>query len=148
MNDGDVRCAEKIEILKCLPCVSRLVAARYPQRVVKLETAFAPPFEIDAAIFPREWKIASVRPAAGRGCVHHIAEFRGPRAGGDRELPGLAIAPGGSLLRCRQYPLDGRARDRLGPKGAAGKSFAQQLVQDFDALLGAAAGSRRLIEGI
>src|SRR5213592_4948130 len=61
MNDGDVRRAEEIEILQRLPGVARLVASGYAERVVELKAAFAAPFQVDAAIFAREWKVSAVR---------------------------------------------------------------------------------------
>src|SRR5580692_4945540 len=49
VNDGDVRRAEEIVILKRLLRISRLVAARDAERVVKLEAAFPAALQIDAA---------------------------------------------------------------------------------------------------
>src|SRR3982751_1373864 len=61
VNDGDMRRTEEIEILKRLLGVGCLVASGYAERIVKLEAAFAPPLQINAAIFARERKISAVR---------------------------------------------------------------------------------------
>src|SRR6202011_4180753 len=67
VDDGDMRRAEEVEILQRLLRVARLVASGDAERVVKLEAAFAPARQIDAAIFARERKIPAVRPRAGGG---------------------------------------------------------------------------------
>src|SRR5690348_6791511 len=61
MHDGNVRGAEEVEILQRLLRISRLVTPCDAERIVKLEPAFAPPLQINAAIFAREWKIAAAR---------------------------------------------------------------------------------------
>src|SRR3979409_2170107 len=53
VNDGNVRRAKEVVVLKRLLRVGRLVAARDAERVVKLETAFPAPLQIDALIFAR-----------------------------------------------------------------------------------------------
>src|SRR6266436_5989652 len=85
MNDGNVRRAEEVEILQRLPGVARLVASGYAERVVKLKAAFAPPLEIDAAVFARERKVAGVRLAAGGGAIYHIAKFLRCGSRGDHQ---------------------------------------------------------------
>src|SRR4051812_19814297 len=64
MNDGDMRRAEEIVVLQRLLRVGRLVAARYAEGVVELETALSAAVEIDAAIFARRREIMVV---AGAG---------------------------------------------------------------------------------
>src|SRR3954452_19696290 len=148
MDDRDMRCAKEVEILQRLFGVSCLVSPDDAERVVELETAFAPPLQIHAAIFAGKWKIAGVRFAAGGGGVNHVAEFPGGGTGGDRELPWLAVAPRCGLLRGHQDALDGGARYRIGPEGAARKTLAQQFFQHTDALFDAVAAGRRVLEGI
>src|SRR5690349_17447609 len=63
MHDGDMRGAEKVEVLQRLLRIGRLVAPGDAKRVVELEPALAPPFEINAAIFTRKRKIAAGRPS-------------------------------------------------------------------------------------
>src|SRR6202040_989148 len=106
MHDGDVRRAEEVEILQRLFGVTHFVAAGDAERIVELEAAFAPPLQMDPAIFSRERKIAGVRLAAGGYPIHQIAEFCGRRARGDLEPPRLAVAPRRGLLRRGQDPLD------------------------------------------
>src|SRR3982075_1973749 len=142
MNDGDVRRAEEIEILQCLLGVGRLVAARDAQRIVKLKAAFAASLQIDAAIFARERKVSGARLAARGGAVHRIAKFFRGSAGGDRQLPGLAVAPRRGFLRRRQYALDGGARHRLRQERAARIPFAQQFLQHADPFFGAIPAGR------
>src|SRR5258708_5310503 len=107
MNDGDVRRAKEIEILQCLLGIACLVASLYAERIVELKAAFAAALQINAAIFARERKVSGVRLAARGGRVDHIAKFLRGSAGGDRQLPRLAVAPRRGFLRCRQYALDG-----------------------------------------
>src|SRR3954447_11480740 len=66
MDDGDMRRTEEVVVLQRLFCVSRLVAARDAERVVKLKPALAAALEIDSAIFPR-WREIMVVPGAGSG---------------------------------------------------------------------------------
>ena len=63
VNDGDMRCAEEIVILHCLPGIGRPVTARDAERVVELEAAFAAALQIDAEIFARKRKVAVCRRA-------------------------------------------------------------------------------------
>src|ERR1700749_4919570 len=58
VDDGDVRCAEEIEILQGLFRVGRLFRFGNAERVVELKAACPPPLQVDAAIFPRKRKIA------------------------------------------------------------------------------------------
>src|SRR5450432_3004181 len=60
MNNGDMRCAKEIIVFQRLPAISRLVAARDAERVVKLEAALTAAFEIDSEIFARRRKIMVV----------------------------------------------------------------------------------------
>src|ERR1700748_111967 len=60
VNDGDMRRTEEIEILQRLLRIGRLVATRNTERVVQLKADFASALQIDAAIFPRERKIAII----------------------------------------------------------------------------------------
>src|SRR6201987_1928079 len=124
VQDGDVGRAEKVEILQRLSRVARLVAARNAERIVELKSALAPPLQVDAAIFTRKGEVAGIRPAARGVRIHRLAESLRRRPGGDLQPPGLAVAPGGGLLRRCQNALDGRPRNRLRQEGAGGKSIA------------------------
>src|ERR1019366_6665007 len=66
MNDGHMGRTEEIVVLKRLPSIGRLVAARDAERVVELKAAFAAALQIDAAIFARKRKVAVCR-RAGTG---------------------------------------------------------------------------------
>src|ERR1700751_5770956 len=136
VQDGDVGRAEKVEILQRLSRVPRLVAARNPERIVELKSALAPPLPVDAAIFTRKGEVAGIRPAARGGRIHRLAESLRRRPGGDLQPPGLAVAPGGGLLRRCQNALDGRPRNRLRQEAAAGKAISEQLLEHADAILG------------
>lgn len=57
VNDRDMRRAEEIVILQRLLGVGCLVTPDYAERVVELETAFAPPLQIDTEIFA--WRCKS-----------------------------------------------------------------------------------------
>src|SRR5712675_1138946 len=107
--------------------IARFVTPGNAERVVKLKAALAAALEIDPAIFARERKVAGIRLAAGGGAIDRIAKSLGRSTRGDRELPGLAVAPRRGFLRSRQYALDGQARYRIGPERAAGIARCQQI---------------------
>lgn len=56
-----MRCTEQAKILTALPGRRHTVAARDANSLIKLETAFATPFQVDATIFPREREISRPR---------------------------------------------------------------------------------------
>src|SRR6185437_9577229 len=98
MNNGDMRRAKEIEILQRLLGVGRPVATWNAECIVELKAAFAPAFQIDAAIFPWKWKIAII---FARSCrrIDLLAEFFACRAAYNHDLPRLAVAPRRGALR-------------------------------------------------